>query len=119
MLDYEPLENQDVKRLRSLMYLIPIVGFLPAVWTLYYRKGDRQQQNLSRLAVTLTLGWLAGYVLLGGGAQVAEGAELPLLIASSLLTSGYFGLNIWLMARVLRGKPVRLPIVSRVGDRLP
>ena len=119
MLDYKPLENQDVKRLRSLLYLIPIVGFLPAVWTLYSRKGDRQQQNLSRLAVTLTFGWLVGYVLLGAGAQVSESLDLPLLIASSLLTSGYFGLNVWLIAQVLRSKPVRLPIISKLSDRLP
>lgn len=119
MLDYEPLENQDVKRLRSLLVLLPIVGFLPAVWLLYSRKGNRQQQNLSRLAVTLTLGWLVGYGLLGAGAQSFETLELPLLIGNSLLTSSYFGLNIWLMARVLQNKPVRLPIVSQLGDRLP
>ena len=118
MSDYETLENQDVKRLRSLLYLIPVVGFVPAVWTLYRRTGTRQQQDLSRLAVTLTLGWLVGYVLLGTGAQ-SDSLELPFWIGSSLLTSGYFGLNVWLMARVLQRKSLRLPLVSKLGDRLP
>ena len=61
----DPFENQDFKRLQLFLYLVPVVGFFPALWTLYRGQGTRQQKNLSRLVVTLALGWLLGYILLG------------------------------------------------------
>ncbi len=69
--------------------------------------------------VTLALGWLIGYLLLGVGAETAESLSLPLLITSSLLTSGYFLVNLWLMVRLWQRKSLRLPIVSKLSDRLP
>jgi preprotein translocase subunit SecF len=86
---------------------------------LYYRRGTKQQEDLSRVVVTLTLGWLFFYVLLGFGAETSESLSLPLLLTSSLISSGYFLTNIWLMVRLWQRKSVRLPIISRVGDRLP
>lgn len=109
----EPLENQDIKHLQLFLYLIPVVGFFPALWTLYRRQGTRHQRNLSRLVVTLALGWLLGYFLLGAGAQASESLSLPLLITSSLLTSGYFFVNIWLIVRLWQRKPL-----PRWGNRL-
>lgn len=119
MSDLEPFENQEIKRLQLFLYLVPVVGFFPAIWTLYRRQGTRSQRNLSRLVVTLALGWLFGYLLLGLGTQASESLSLPLLITSSLLTSGYFLVNIWLMVRLWQRKPLRLPGVSQLSDRLP
>jgi len=114
----EPFENQDIKHLQLFLYLIPVVGFFPALWTLYRRRGTSQQHNLSRLVVTLALGWLFGYLLLGAGAEFSDSLSLSLLITSSLLTSGYFLVNLWLMVRLWQRKPLRLPIASKLGDRL-
>jgi hypothetical protein len=114
----DPLESSDLNRLQILVYLIPVVGFFPSLWTLYRQDQDSAKRNASRLAVTLSLGWIVGYILLGAGAQAADSATLPLLILASLLTSGYFLANIWLMVRLWQGKPVRLPGISQVGDRL-
>lgn len=119
MSNVDPFENQDIKHLQLFIYLIPIVGFFPALWTLYRRSGTRQQRNLSRLVITLALGWLFGYLLLGVGAQTTESLSLPLLLTSSLLTSGYFLVNIWLMVRLWQRKSLRLPLVSPLSDRLP
>jgi hypothetical protein len=118
---HEPdlFEISDVQRLRLFLYLIPVVGFFPALWTLYRRQGTRQERNLSRLAVTLALGWLAGYVLLGTGAEMSESLTLPLLISNTFLTSGYFVLNLWLMLRLWQRKSLRLPAISKLSDRLP
>lgn len=127
------LESEDLDRLQILIYLIPVLGFFPALWTLYRQAGnlslaspsERSRQNASRLVVTLAMGWLVGSVLLGAGAQVgartqaADLLTLPLLITSSLLTSGYFLVNIWLMVRVWRGQSIRLPGISRLSDRIP
>jgi len=114
-----PFVNQDIRRIQTFIYLIPVVGFFPALWALYRRQGSREQRAASRLAVTLATGWLFGYLLLGTGASASHAWALPLLITSSLLTSGYFLVNIWLMVRLWQRKPIWLPGVSQVGDRLP
>lgn len=109
----------DLKRVQLFVYLIPVLGCFPALWTLYRGQGDREQQNASRLAITLAMGWMLGYLLLGAGAQGEIHTALPLLILSSLLTSGYFLANIWLMVRLWRSQSLRLPGISRLSDRLP
>lgn len=118
MKNSDPLENQEIQHLQLYFYLIPVVGFFPALWTLYRRQGSREQQAVSRQAVTLALAWLAGYVLLGAGAQTSEFWTLRLLIVNSLLTSGYFVVSVWLMARLWQRKHPRLPGISRFAERV-
>ncbi|MBM0741460.1 hypothetical protein JOY44_07505 [Phormidium sp. CLA17] len=113
------LDGPEAKRFQLFWYLVPVIGFFPALWTLYYRQGGKQRQELSRTVVTLTIAWLLGYVLLGVGAEASESLSLTLLVTNSLMTSGYFVTNLWLMVRLLQRKSVRLPIISKVGDRLP
>lgn len=115
----DPFANSDLQRLLIFIYLIPVVGFFPAVWTLYRRRGSREQRQASRLVVTLSMVWLLGYFLLGLGSQSSGSPNLALLIMSSLLTSGYFLANIWLMVCLWQGNPLRLPGLSRLSDRLP
>jgi glucose-6-phosphate-specific signal transduction histidine kinase len=115
----DPFENKDIQRLKLFLYLMPVVGFFPALWTLYYRSGDRQQQDLSRVIVTLTLAWLMSYLLLGIGAETIDAFSLQLWLTSSILTSSYFGVHIWLMVRLWQRKSVRLPGISQLGDRIP
>lgn len=111
--------SQEIDRLKLFIYLVPILGFFPALLSLYRRQGSRQEQAISRLVVTLALAWLAAYSLLGTGAQISEALSLRLLITSSLLTTGYFLTNLWLMVRLWRRKSVRLPGLSKLSDRLP
>ncbi|MEO0971242.1 MAG: hypothetical protein AAFX80_23750, partial [Cyanobacteria bacterium J06639_18] len=47
-----------------LLYLIPVIGFFPSLWTLYRRQGSREKLSISRLSVTLALIWVVGYILL-------------------------------------------------------
>lgn len=119
----DPYSERNLERLQIFVYLIPVIGFLPALWTLYHQQGSAEQRNVSRLVVTLTTGWVLGYLLLGAGSQFTSGASLTstlsLLILSSLLTSGYFLANLWLMVRLWQHKSLRLPGISRLSDRLP
>ena len=117
MKDLNLVENQDIKHLQLYFYLIPVVGFFPALWTLYRRHGSREQQAVSRQAVTLALAWLAGYVLLEAGAEASE-FSLRLLFMDSLLTSGYFLVSIWLMVRLSQRKHLRLPGIGRFAERV-
>jgi hypothetical protein len=115
MNELDPLENQDLKRLQLFIYLVPVLGFFPALWTLYRRQGTREQQAVSRLSVTLAFSWLLGYFLLSAGVQ-SEFWTLRLLIMNSLLTSGYFLVSLGLMVRLWQRKSPRLPGISRVAE---
>lgn len=118
MNDLDPFENPDLKRLQLFLYLTPVIGFFPALWTLYRRQGTQYQQAVSRLAVTLAFSWLLGYLLLGTGANTSESLRLPFLLMNSLLTSGYFVISLWLMFRLWQRQPMRVPGISRIADRV-
>ncbi len=118
MNDLDSLENQDIHHLKLFLYLLPVFGFFPALWTLYRHKGNRQERSLSRLVIKLALGWLVAYFLMGVGATTSESLQIPLLLTSSLLTSGYFLVNLWMMVQLWRRRAIDLPLLGRVG-RLP
>ncbi len=108
MHDIDPFENPDINRLQLYLYLTPVIGFFPALWTLYRRTPSRRQKAVSRLAVSLAFGWLLGYILLGASADAEESLKLPLLVMNSLLTSGYFIVSVWLMVRLSQRQPLTL-----------
>ncbi len=125
----ERSDNSDFKDLKLFIYLIPIIGFFPSLWTLYRHGNDKQpsdslpyqvrrQVNTSRLSVTLAGCWLLGYILLGFGAETSEFLALRLLVLNTLLTSGYFLVTIFLMIRLVSGKSARLPGFSRLAERV-
>ncbi|MBD0345105.1 MAG: hypothetical protein ICV63_09855 [Coleofasciculus sp. Co-bin14] len=118
MKELDPLENQHLQRLQLFIYLVPVIGFFPSLWTLYRRQGTREQQAVSRLSVTLALGWLLGYILLlSAGTQASEFWSLRLLFMNTLLTSGYFLVSIGLIVRLWQRKQPRLPGISRFAER--
>ncbi|MFP4104411.1 hypothetical protein [Coleofasciculus sp.] len=110
------LDNQNLQRLQLFAYLLPVIGFFPALWTLYRRQGTREQQAASRLSVTLAFAWLVGYILLLSGAQLTEFWSFRLLFMNTMLTSGYFLVSVWLMVRLWQGKLPRLPGISQVAE---
>lgn len=115
----ESMEDSGMRRLRMFLCLVPVVGFFPALWMLYRNQGTRDERSLSRLVVTLSLGWILSVVVLNTGAQSVSAATVPLLVMSALLSSGYFMVNLWLMVRLWQRKRLKLPIFSRLSDRLP
>jgi hypothetical protein len=116
MKELDPLENSDLDRLQLFVYLVPVLGFFPALWTLYRRQGSREQQAVSRLSVTLAFGWLLGYILLSAGGQASEFWTLRLLFMNTMLTSGYFIVSVGLMVRLWQRKSPRLPGISRIAE---
>ncbi|MBD2104868.1 hypothetical protein H6F94_28835 [Leptolyngbya sp. FACHB-261] len=111
--------EQALQHLYAFFCLVPVFGFFPALWTLYRRQGTPEQIAASRVAVTLALSWVLGYALFATGAQASEALKLPLLLTSSLLSSAYFLSSCWLMFRLWRRQPLRLPLVSKAADHLP
>ena len=100
-------------RLQLGIYLLPVVGVVPAIWTLYRStqlkdnvtvRSDlvwlRQRQKVSRLSINMALVWLSCYCLLSLGAGSVSGIEsFRLLYSNALITTGYFLACILLMLR--------------------
>jgi|GEM_PF-1942151 len=110
-------QKQTEKHLQLWLYFLPLVGVIPAAWTLYRHKDsnvcDRQnnpledhsrlQQQLkaSRLSVNLTLAWLCSYVLFSyGSATETEIISFRFLYANAIATTGYFVACTFLMSRL-------------------
>ncbi|MEH1789319.1 MAG: hypothetical protein V7L23_28010 [Nostoc sp.] len=113
-----PSPQSPIPKTQLLLYLIPIIGFFPSLWTLYRGQGSREQLAISRLSVTLALTWLLGYLLLTTGAATSDYFPLRLFILNSFLTSGYFLVSVWLILRLMQGKSGRLPGFSNLAERV-
>jgi hypothetical protein len=107
-----------IPKTQLLLYLIPIIGFFPSLWTLYRGQASREQLAVSRLSITLALTWLLGYLLLSTGATTSDFFSLRLFILNSFLTSGYFIVSVWLILRLMQGKSGRLPGFSTLAERV-
>ncbi|MTJ07769.1 hypothetical protein FJR04_08630 [Anabaena sp. UHCC 0204] len=112
-----PPPDPDTSKTQLILYLIPIVGFFPSLWTLYHRQGSREQLATSRLSITLAFIWMLSYLLLTTGAA-ADFLTLRLLILNSFLTSGYFLVSVWLIFRIIQRKSSRLPGFSNLAERV-
>ncbi|MEM9004683.1 MAG: hypothetical protein AAGE59_14320 [Cyanobacteria bacterium P01_F01_bin.86] len=108
-----------LETLKLIIYLVPIFGFFPSLWSLYWKQGSRREQTVSKTAIALAIAWVTVYGVTAAGSQALDVASTRLLITSLLATTGYFVTNLWLMLRLLQGKTVRLPGISKLGDRLP
>ncbi|WP_442947639.1 hypothetical protein [Nostoc sp.] len=113
-----PNAQSPIPKTQLLLYLIPIIGFFPSLWTLYRGQGSREQLATSRLSITLALIWLLGYLLLASGAATSDFLTLRLFILNSFLTSGYFLVSVWLILRLMQGKSGRLPGFSTLAERV-
>lgn len=112
------IKKQDISLLGMLIYLIPVIGFFPSLWTLYRREGSREQLRTSRLSITLALTWIVGYILLGTGASTSEFFALRLQILNSFVTSGYFVVSAWLIIRTVKGKSQKVPGFSNFAEKV-
>ena len=116
--DISKVKKQDISLLGMLIYVIPVIGFFPSLWTLYRREGSREQLRISHLSITLALTWILGYILLGTGASTSDFFALRLQILNSFVTSGYFIVSAWLIIRTFKGKSQRLPGFSQFAEKV-
>jgi hypothetical protein len=114
-----PASGDTLERLKLTIYLVPVFGVVPALYSLWQRQGSRQELAVSRLVVTLAITWVLAYGLLSAGSHLAPGLSLRLLITNTLVTTGYTLTNLVLMVRLLQGKSVHLPGFSGLSKRLP
>lgn len=112
----DPFQEKKLEQTRLYIYLFPVLGLIPSLWTLSQGKGTPQQKSVSRLSVSLTICWLITYALLWGGAsQTSDFLSLRLSYLNALLTSGYFVVSFALMFSIWRGKQPRLSSLSNIA----
>lgn len=119
MKNLPPSATETLKRLSLMIYLVPIFGAVPALYQLWRHQGSREEEAVYRLVVTLALGWLMAYGLLSAGSQLVPGLSIRLLVANTLVTTGYTLTNLGLMVRLLQGRSLKLAGFSRLSRRLP
>ena len=105
-------QTRTEQHLQLWMYFLPVVGIVPAIWTLYRasnlldsknRDSNRillRQQKASRRAINLNLIWLSFYLLGSWGADnTSEILSFRMLYANAIITTGYFLTCTYLMYR--------------------
>ncbi|MEM6254016.1 MAG: hypothetical protein AAF821_13940 [Cyanobacteria bacterium P01_D01_bin.156] len=119
----KPSSPDTLLRLRLYLNLVPVFGVPASLWTLYNNREQIHPQlhQISRLAIVLGMGWLLATVLLSAGAHshFSQVATLRFWVTSSLVGSGYFATNLWLMLRISQGKAAKLPGFTKFSRRLP
>jgi hypothetical protein len=107
------IENQKFQKLQLWIYLLPVLGLIPSIWTLSRKKANFEQKQASRLSVILLLLWLTAYISLFVGAERASDLlAFRLLYTNALLTTGYFVICFGLMFRLQQGKMPYLPVIN-------
>ena len=113
----DPFYEKPLQRLQAYIYLIPVFGVLPALWTLKSDRGTPQQRKICRLAITLAGAWLLAYALLAlGSARTSEILHFRLLFLNGFVGSGYFLTCLVLMFRLFRRQSIAVPGVSQVAE---
>lgn len=109
----DEIETKKLQKRQLAIYLLPVVGVLPALWTLYRTSANSEQKKASRLSIMLLLLWLISYIsLFMGAGQASDIFAFRLLYTNALLTTGYFVICFGLMFRLQQGKSPYLPLIS-------
>ncbi len=101
----DPLKEEKIKLFQLLIYFVPVIGFLPALWKSYTNKGTTEEKKVSRVSANLGIIWLFTYILLWtGSVSTSEFVSFRLMYLNGLVTSGYFLICIFFMIRLWQGK---------------
>ena len=101
----DPFQEQKLEKFAQITRLIPVVGGVPALWTVYHHQGSRQVLSVSRFSLKLTFIWAIAYSLLWlSSLQTSETFTLRLLYLNGLLTSAYILVCLGFMFRVWQRK---------------
>lgn len=116
MKELETSDNRELEQLYLFIYLVPVIGCFPSLWTLYRRRGKLEQQALSRLSVSLAFIWLLSYTLLSTRLYDSPLLILRLSFLNTIFTSGYFLVSFGLMVRLWQRQSLRLPGISQIAE---
>lgn len=107
--DHDPLKEAKLNKLQLIIYLLPLVGWVPALITLNLKSSTAAQRSVSRTSVLLIMAWVISYSLCWfGSLQGSDILTFRLLYLNGLLTSGYILVSLGLILKTLLGKRPRV-----------
>ncbi|MDX2256728.1 MAG: hypothetical protein NW214_14535 [Pseudanabaenaceae cyanobacterium bins.39] len=100
------------EKLVMFFCLVPIFGMIPATIALTRQRSSQKLRNVSQVAIALMIIWATGYSAMGGmptGGEQLQQLQITTELLKASLSSGYFGLCIYLMYRLHRQQNIQLP----------
>jgi hypothetical protein len=101
-------------RIEMFFCLMPVFGLIPSAIALVRQRSSRQVRDVSQVAIALMLTWAIAYGAMGGVPTEGETLQITAELLKATLSSGYFGICIYLMYRLYRHQAIALPWVNDI-----
>lgn len=86
-----PYKPDNLDKFQLSLFMLPIAGIIPSLWSLYSQESTLQQKKVSRVSINLFVVWIFLYSILSLGSNLTqEISSLRLLYLNGLFTTAYF-----------------------------
>jgi hypothetical protein len=102
------------ERIEMFFCLMPVFGLIPSATALVRQRSSRKVRDVSQVAIALMLTWAIAYGAMGGVPTEGETLQITAELLKATLSSGYFGICIYLMYRLYRHQAIALPWVNDI-----
>jgi len=97
------------ERIEMFFCLMPVFGLIPSAIALVRQHSSRKVRDVSQVAIALMLTWAIAYGAMGGVPTEGETLQITAELIKGTLSSGYFGICVYLMYRLYRHQAIALP----------
>ncbi len=102
------------ERIEMFFCLMPVFGLIPSAIALVRQRSSRKVRDVSQVAIALMLTWVIAYGAMGGVPTEGEALQITAELIKATLSSGYFGICIYLMYRLYRHQAIALPWINNI-----
>jgi hypothetical protein len=102
------------ERIEMFFCLMPVFGLIPSASALVRQRSSRQVRDVSQVAICLMLTWAIAYGAMGGVPTEGETVQITAELIKATLSSGYFGICVYLMYRLYRHQAIALPWIKDI-----
>jgi hypothetical protein len=102
------------ERIEMFFCLMPVFGLIPSAIALVRQRSSRKVRDVSQVAISLMLTWAIAYGAMGGVPTEGETLQITTELIKATLSSGYFGICIYLMYRLYRHQAIALPWINNI-----
>ena len=102
------------ERIEMFFCLMPVFGLIPSAIALVRQRSSRKVRDVSQVAIALMLTWAIAYGAMGGVPTEGETLQITAELIKATLSSGYFGICIYLMYRLYRHQAIALPWIYNI-----
>ena len=102
------------ERIEMFFCLMPVFGLIPSAIALVRSRSSRKVRDVSQVAIALLLTWAIAYGAMGGVPTEGETLQITAELIKATLSSGYFGICVYLMYRLYRHQAIALPWMKAI-----